>query len=54
VTRLALGLLHPFCCACWCCSATLPPAALQITRKPGRILLKRNELTLEDIKQFMS
>ena len=37
-------------------SATLPPEALEITRKfmnkPVRILVKRDELTLEGIKQF--
>lgn len=37
-------------------SATLPPEALDITRKfmnsPVRILVKREELTLEGIKQF--
>lgn len=37
-------------------SATLPPEALDITRKfmnkPVRILVKRDELTLEGIKQF--
>jgi len=37
-------------------SATLPPDALEITRKfmnkPVRILVKRDELTLEGIKQF--
>merc|ERR1711907_621484 len=37
-------------------SATLPPEALDITRKfmnkPVRILIKRDELTLEGIKQF--
>ncbi len=36
-------------------SATLPPEALEITRKfmnkPVRILVKRDELTLEGIKQ---
>ncbi len=36
-------------------SATLPPEALDITRKfmskPVRILVKRDELTLEGIKQ---
>lgn len=37
-------------------SATLPPEALEITKKfmdkPVRILVKRDELTLEGIKQF--
>ncbi|KAK4713694.1 hypothetical protein R3W88_019601 [Solanum pinnatisectum] len=37
-------------------SATMPPEALEITRKfmnkPVRILVKRDELTLEGIKQF--
>merc|ERR1711959_24429 len=37
-------------------SATMPPEALEITRKfmskPVRILVKREELTLEGIKQF--
>jgi superfamily II DNA/RNA helicase len=37
-------------------SATLPPEALEITRKfmnkPVHILVKRDELTLEGIKQF--
>lgn len=37
-------------------SATLSPEALEITRKfmnnPVRILVKREELTLEGIKQF--
>merc|ERR1712087_588971 len=37
-------------------SATLPPEALELTRKfmskPVRILVKRDELTLEGIKQF--
>lgn len=37
-------------------SATMPPEALDITRKfmnnPVRILVKRDELTLEGIKQF--
>jgi translation initiation factor 4A len=37
-------------------SATLPPEALDITKKfmnkPVRILVKRDELTLEGIKQF--
>jgi len=37
-------------------SATMPPEALEITRrfmdKPIRILVKRDELTLEGIKQF--
>ncbi|MFS7917297.1 Eukaryotic initiation factor 4A-9 [Helianthus anomalus] len=37
-------------------SATMPPEALEITRKfmnkPVRILVKRDELTLERIKQF--
>merc|ERR1719158_1106563 len=37
-------------------SATLPPEALDITRKfmnkPVRILIKRDELTLEGIRQF--
>jgi len=37
-------------------SATMPPEALEITRRfmnsPTRILVKRNELTLEGIKQF--
>jgi len=37
-------------------SATLPPEALEITRKfmnkPARILVKRDQLTLEGIKQF--
>jgi translation initiation factor 4A len=37
-------------------SATMPPEALEITRKfmnaPTRILVKRDELTLEGIKQF--
>ena len=37
-------------------SATLPPEALEITRKfmnkPVRILVKRDELTREGIKQF--
>ncbi|CAN4095544.1 unnamed protein product [Withania somnifera] len=37
-------------------SATMPPVALEITRKfmnkPMRILVKRDELTLEGIKQF--
>lgn len=36
-------------------SATLPPEALEITKKfmskPVRILVKRDELTLEGIKQ---
>lgn len=39
-------------------SATLPPEALEITRKfmnkPVRILVKRDELTLEGIKQVRS
>jgi superfamily II DNA/RNA helicase len=37
-------------------SATMPPEALEITRKfmnkPVKILVKRDELTLEGIKQF--
>ena len=37
-------------------SATMPPECLEITRKfmtkPVRILVKRDELTLEGIKQF--
>jgi superfamily II DNA/RNA helicase len=37
-------------------SATLPPEALEMTKKfmhqPVRILVKRDELTLEGIKQF--
>jgi len=37
-------------------SATMPPEALEITRRfmnnPVRILVKRDELTLEGIKQF--
>ena len=37
-------------------SATMPPEALEITRKfmnkPVRILVKRDELTLEGINQF--
>ena len=37
-------------------SATIPPEALEITRKfmskPVRILVKRDELMLEGIKQF--
>ncbi|KAE8676015.1 Eukaryotic initiation factor 4A-6 [Hibiscus syriacus] len=37
-------------------SATMPPEALEITRKlmnkPVRVLVKRDELTLEGIKQF--
>ncbi|CAK9177132.1 unnamed protein product [Ilex paraguariensis] len=40
----------------WVFSATMPPEALEITRKfmdkPVRILVKRVELTLEGIKQF--
>lgn len=39
-------------------SATLPPEALEITKKfmhkPVRILVKRDELTLEGIKQVRS
>jgi superfamily II DNA/RNA helicase len=36
-------------------SATMPPEALEITRmnKPVKILVKRDELMLEGIKQFM-
>lgn len=33
-------------------SATMPPDALEITRKPVRILVKEDELTLQCIKQF--
>ena len=54
-----LLLLLPFfppCLQVGVFSATLPPEALEITRKfmskPVRILVKRDELTLEGIKQF--
>lgn len=30
----------------------MPPDALEITRKPVRILVKEDELTLQCIKQF--
>jgi superfamily II DNA/RNA helicase len=33
-------------------SATMPPDAREITRKPVRILVKEDELTLQCIKQF--
>ena len=53
---LLVLLCCPPCLQVGVFSATLPPEALEITRKfmskPVRILVKRDELTLEGIKQF--